>query len=155
MSLARAKLSPEGDIIRPEGSGLGKTSYGELNRERSARCEAIQTALAAGGVASTISDDILAEMWAKFCGFAAAATIAALIRARAGEIASAVRVQPLSTWSSKNARGSRQQRDIRRRRKWGTSFEECSPAPARPMAPRSYGISRTAAGPRASIQSAT
>jgi 2-dehydropantoate 2-reductase len=28
-------------------------------------------------------------MWAKFCGFAAAATIAALIRARAGEIAAA------------------------------------------------------------------
>jgi 2-dehydropantoate 2-reductase len=89
MSLVRAELSPGGDIIRPEGSGLGKTSYGELNRERSARCEAIQTALAAGGVVSTISDDILAEMWAKFCGFATAATIAALIRARAGEIASA------------------------------------------------------------------
>ena len=89
MSLVRAELSPEGDIIRPEGSGLGETSYGELNRERSARSEAIPTALAAGFVASTISDDILAEMWAKFCGFAAAATIAALTRARAGEIASA------------------------------------------------------------------
>jgi hypothetical protein len=33
MSLVRAELSPEGDIIRPEGSGLG--------------CEAIQTALGA------------------------------------------------------------------------------------------------------------
>jgi dihydropyrimidinase len=40
-------LSPEGEVIRSEGSGLGKTSYGELNRKRSARCEAIQTALAA------------------------------------------------------------------------------------------------------------
>ena len=88
MSLVRAELSAEGDIRRPEGSGVGKTSYGELNGERSARCEAIQAALAAGGVASTLSDDILAEMWAKFCGFAAAATIAALIRVRAGEIAS-------------------------------------------------------------------
>ena len=87
MSLVRAELSPEGDIVRPEGSGLGKTSYGELNRERSARCEAIRTAFAAGGVAGTICDDILAEMWSKFCGFAAVATIAALIRARAGEIA--------------------------------------------------------------------
>jgi 2-dehydropantoate 2-reductase len=85
----RAELSPEGDIIRPAGSGVGKTSFGELSGERSTCCEAIQTAFAAGGAASTVSNDILAEMCAKFCGFAAAATIAALIRAGAGEIAAA------------------------------------------------------------------
>jgi 2-dehydropantoate 2-reductase len=43
-SLVRAELSSEGDIIRPEGSSLGKTSYGELNREHYVRCEAIQPA---------------------------------------------------------------------------------------------------------------
>jgi 2-dehydropantoate 2-reductase len=49
----------------------------------------IQTALAAGGVSSTVSDNIVAEMWAKFCAFAANATISTLTRARSGEIAAA------------------------------------------------------------------
>jgi 2-dehydropantoate 2-reductase len=81
-------VTPEGDIARM-GFGTGQTSFGELNGERSARCEAIQAALAAGGIASTISGNIVADMWAKFYGMAAAAAISTLIGARAGEIAAA------------------------------------------------------------------
>jgi 2-dehydropantoate 2-reductase len=79
-------VTPEGDIAVP-GYGTGQTSFGELTGQRSARCEAIRSALAAGGVESTISGDIVAEMWAKFCGVGAAAAVAALTRARAGEVA--------------------------------------------------------------------
>ena len=55
----------------------------------SARCEEIQRALAAGGVESTVSNDIVAEMWEKFSGFVAVAAIASLTRGRAGEVAAA------------------------------------------------------------------
>lgn len=81
-------VAPGGEIAVP-GHGARQTSFGELTGERSARCEAIQAALAAGGVASTVSDDIVAEMWAKFCGMATNATISTLMRARAGAIAAA------------------------------------------------------------------
>ena len=80
--------SAEGDISVP-GHGHQQTLFGELNGEHSPRCEAIRTALAAGGVASTISDNILAEMWAKFSGFAGATAVSVLTRARAGEVAAA------------------------------------------------------------------
>jgi len=79
-------LTPEGDILKP-GVGKGQTSFGELTGERSLRCEEIGAALIAGGVQATISDNIVAEMWAKFTGIAAAAAISTLTRARAGEIA--------------------------------------------------------------------
>src|SRR5271166_81209 len=57
--------TPEGDIVRP-GVGAWQTLFGELAGERSGRCEAIVAAFAAGGLPSTITDSILAEMWAKF-----------------------------------------------------------------------------------------
>jgi 2-dehydropantoate 2-reductase len=81
-------LTPEGDVVVP-GYGSGQTVFGELTGERSGRCEEIRAALAAGEVQSTISDNIVAEMWAKFCGMGASSTIAALARARAGEFAAA------------------------------------------------------------------
>jgi 2-dehydropantoate 2-reductase len=34
-----------------------------------------------------VSDNIIAEMWAKFCGFAGGTAVAVLTRARAGEVA--------------------------------------------------------------------
>ena len=80
--------TPQGEIIVP-GHGSGQTLFGELTGERSARCEAIHAAFSAGGVPSTLSDNIVTEMWAKFSGFAAAAAIAVLTRARAGEVAAA------------------------------------------------------------------
>jgi 2-dehydropantoate 2-reductase len=81
-------LTPEGDVV-VSGYGSGQTVFGELSGERSARCEAIRAAFAAGGIQSTISDNIAPEMWAKFCGMGASSAIAALARARAGEFAAA------------------------------------------------------------------
>jgi 2-dehydropantoate 2-reductase len=78
--------NPDGVIVRP-GIGAWQTSFGELTGERSVRCEAIHAAFAAGGVPTEISEGIVAEMWAKFSGFAGATAIAVLTRARAGEIA--------------------------------------------------------------------
>jgi 2-dehydropantoate 2-reductase len=80
--------TPEGEIVRP-GVGAWQTLFGELTGERSARCEEIGAAFAAGAVPSTITHTILAEMWAKFSGFAGASAIAVLTRARAGEVAAA------------------------------------------------------------------
>jgi 2-dehydropantoate 2-reductase len=85
-TFANCWLSPEGDIIRRAG-GPDQTSFGELTGERSTRCEVIQRALAEGGAASTVSENIIAELWAKFYAVAVVATIAALSRAPAGEIA--------------------------------------------------------------------
>jgi len=76
------------EIVRP-GVGPMQTSFGELTGERSRRCEAIQAALIAGGVPCTLSDNIVAEMWDKFSGFAGGTAVAVLIRGRAGEVARA------------------------------------------------------------------
>ena len=85
-TFANCWLSPDGDVTRRAG-GPDQTSFGELTGERSGRCEAIQRALTAGGAASTVSENIIGELWAKFYGFVVVATIAALTRAPAGEIA--------------------------------------------------------------------
>jgi 2-dehydropantoate 2-reductase len=80
-----AVLTAEGDIVLP-GAGLMQTTFGELGGERSPRCEEIDAAFAAAGVPATLSQSILAEMWAKFSGMAATCAIAALMRARSGEV---------------------------------------------------------------------
>ena len=85
-TFANCWLSPEGDIIRRPG-GSDQTSFGELTGEHSTRCEAIQLALGAGGAASTVSENIIGELWAKNFAFVVVAAIAALTRAPAGEIA--------------------------------------------------------------------
>jgi len=86
MMIVGAALTEDGEIVMT-GHGTGQTVFGEFAGERSARCELIGAALAAGGVQSTVSNDIVADMWAKFCGMAANVAIATLTRARAGEIA--------------------------------------------------------------------
>jgi 2-dehydropantoate 2-reductase len=85
-TFANCWLSPEGDIIRRVG-GPDQTSFGELSGEHSTRCEGIHRALAAGGAASTVSENIIGELWAKHFAFVVVAAIAALTRAPAGEIA--------------------------------------------------------------------
>jgi 2-dehydropantoate 2-reductase len=105
--------TPEGDIS-VAGHATEQTSFGELTGEHSSRCEAIRAVLAAGGTPSTVSDHIVAEMWAKFSGFAAAAAIAVLTRARAGEAPRHPPGQVSSPRLSTNAPGSRLARDIRR-----------------------------------------
>jgi 2-dehydropantoate 2-reductase len=89
VTLFSVVLTPEGDILVPGHGNTGQTSIGELSGERSARCEQIAGAFVAGGVPATISNNIVAEMWAKFSAFAGAAAISTLTRARAGEIAAA------------------------------------------------------------------
>jgi len=86
MVIVGAALTPEGDIVLL-GQGTGQTVFGELTGERSARCEGIRAALAAGGVESTVSENIVTEMWTKFGGMAINVAVATLTRARAGEVA--------------------------------------------------------------------
>jgi 2-dehydropantoate 2-reductase len=86
VALVNGELSPEGEI-KNRFVAPNHLSFGELGGERSARVLAIHQAFAAGGVPNTVSDDILAEMWAKFSIYGAAALIATLSRGRAGEVA--------------------------------------------------------------------
>ncbi len=88
MTTVAVARSPDGDVIRLPGTP-DTTRFGELTGEPTARCAEIRRASAAGGVPSTVSDSIVAEMWVKLFGFAAIASIATLTRARAGEIAAA------------------------------------------------------------------
>jgi 2-dehydropantoate 2-reductase len=81
-----AILTAEGDIVLP-GAGMMQTTFGELTGERSPRCEQIDAAFRAAEVPATLSENILTEMWAKFSGMAATCAVAALLRARAGEVA--------------------------------------------------------------------
>ena len=64
-TIANCWLSPEGDVIRRAGNP-DQTSFGELTGERSTRCEEIQRALAAGGAANTVSENIVAEIGRSF-----------------------------------------------------------------------------------------
>jgi 2-dehydropantoate 2-reductase len=88
VGMVNGELTPEGAIAFRLAAD-NHISFGELDGQRSGRCEAIHAAFAAGGVPSAVSDGILAEMWGKFCGYAAAATLATLTRGRAGEVAAA------------------------------------------------------------------
>jgi 2-dehydropantoate 2-reductase len=86
VSMVNAHLSPSGEITR-FAEFPGRIVLGELDGSDSARVAAIAEALDKGGMASTVSARIYAEMWEKFAAFAAIATIATLTRARAGEVA--------------------------------------------------------------------
>jgi 2-dehydropantoate 2-reductase len=86
MTIVSGALTPEGDVVRNPGTP-DNTAFGELNGVPSARCQAIHDAFMAGGVPTRISDQIVAEMWSKFAGFASNALIASLTRGRTGEIA--------------------------------------------------------------------
>jgi len=88
VGMVNAELSPEG-VVAFRLAADTHISYGELDGQHSGRCEEIRAAFAAGGVPNAVSDRILAEMWGKFCGYAAVATLATLTRARSGEVAAA------------------------------------------------------------------
>jgi len=87
-TLANCWLSPEGDVVRRAGNP-DQTAFGELTGGPSMRSEVIQQALTAGGAASSVSENIVGELWAKYSAFVAVATIAALTRVPGGEIAAA------------------------------------------------------------------
>jgi 2-dehydropantoate 2-reductase len=82
LGMVNGELTPEG-VIAFRLAADNHISFGELDGQLSGRCEDIRTAFATGGVPSTVSDRIMAEMWGKFCGYAVAATLATLTRARA------------------------------------------------------------------------
>lgn len=86
VSMVNAHLSPSGEITR-FAEFPGRIVLGELDGRVSARCEEIARAFEQGGMASTVSPRIDAEMWEKFATYAAIATIATLTRARAGAVA--------------------------------------------------------------------
>ena len=88
VGMINAELSPEGAVAFRLAMD-NHISFGELDGQRSARCLGIHRAFAAGDVRAAVSDRIVPEMWAKFCGYAAIATLATLTRARAGEVAAA------------------------------------------------------------------
>lgn len=88
VGMVNAELSPEGAIAFRLAADP-HISFGELDGERSGRCEEISAAFAAGGVPNAVSNRIVAEMWVKLYGYAAAAAVATLTRARAGEVAAA------------------------------------------------------------------
>jgi 2-dehydropantoate 2-reductase len=86
LTAVNAVLEPNGDVVQTPVR-IDMTALGELNGERSARCAEIQHAFTAAGMPMTLSDNIIAFMWAKFFAFAAIATLSTLTRARAGAIA--------------------------------------------------------------------
>jgi 2-dehydropantoate 2-reductase len=88
LTAVNAALTPTGDIVQSPLK-IDMTAFGELSGELSERCLAIQHAFAAGGMNTSVSDAIMASMWAKFVGFCGIAAIATLCRSRAGAIAEA------------------------------------------------------------------
>ena len=88
LGMVNGELTPEG-VIAFRLAADNHISFGELDGQPSGRCEEIRAAFDAGGVPSAVSERIVAEMWGKLCGYAVAATVATLTRARAGEVAAA------------------------------------------------------------------
>lgn len=86
VTAVNAVLEADGDIVQSPLK-IDMTVFGELSGERSARCTAIQQAFTAAGLSATVSDDVMASMWAKLVGFASIAAVSTLTRARAGLIA--------------------------------------------------------------------
>jgi len=86
LTAVNAVLAPNGDVVQSPVK-IDMTAFGELSGERSTRCAEIQKAFTAGGLPGTVSDDIIAFMWAKLFAFACIAAVATLTRARAGVIA--------------------------------------------------------------------
>jgi 2-dehydropantoate 2-reductase len=83
-----AALMPDGDIVQSPVR-VDLTAFGELDGTLSGRCLALQAAFAAGNMKVGASADIMASMWAKVVAFASSATIATLMRSRAGAISRA------------------------------------------------------------------
>lgn len=85
LTAVNAILTPEGEVVQSPVR-IDMTGFGELDATVSERCLALQKAFAAGGMKADASANIMASMWAKFVGFTSIASIATLMRARAGAI---------------------------------------------------------------------
>jgi 2-dehydropantoate 2-reductase len=86
LTFINAALAADGSI-QQSALKVNTTAIGELDRRISPRCREIANALGAGGLPTSVSDDITGLMWNKLFGFACSATIATSTRTRAGSIA--------------------------------------------------------------------
>lgn len=86
VTAVNAVLAANGDVVQSPVR-IDMTALGEPRGRGSARCAEIQRAFTAAGLPTTVSDDIIAFMWAKFFAFACIATVATLTRSRAGVVA--------------------------------------------------------------------
>jgi 2-dehydropantoate 2-reductase len=82
-----AMLRPDGVIVNPDP--LNRIIFGERDRSRSARVQAIADAFAKTSVEWKLSDDIEHDLWQKICFLCALASCTCLFRANVGEIVSA------------------------------------------------------------------
>jgi 2-dehydropantoate 2-reductase len=62
-------------------------SYGELDRKKTPRIEAVHRVFSGAGFETSISEDILRDMWQKWVWLATLGTITCLLRGNVGEIA--------------------------------------------------------------------
>lgn len=84
LTVINAALLPDGTIQQTPGVRVNMNLIGELDGHKSSRCEAIKSALDAGGIPVDVVDDIIERMWNKFFGWACIATISSLTRAPTG-----------------------------------------------------------------------
>ena len=75
--------------IRPtlHGSGGQKTIFGEIRGGGSKRCDGILEAMKINMPDTSISNNILKEIWAKLSGAGPSFAVASLLQARAGQVA--------------------------------------------------------------------
>jgi 2-dehydropantoate 2-reductase len=85
LTAVNASLLPDG-TIQQSALRVNMNILGELAGGGSARCSAIQSALAAGGIPADISPNIISQMRDKMFGYCVSATITSLTRARAGTV---------------------------------------------------------------------
>jgi len=86
LTIINAALMSDGTIQQSQ-LRINVTMIGELDGQMSKRCAAIKAALEAGDTSVQVVDNIIVMMWEKFFGFVCNATMASLIRSRAGVIA--------------------------------------------------------------------
>lgn len=79
-----ATLSPAGEVLHLNRTH--KLAFGELDRSRSPRCEALAAVMAEAKFDSVCSDDIGLDLWEKFVFLAALAAMTCLMRAAVGTI---------------------------------------------------------------------
>lgn len=79
-----------GEVTRPgvitHTAELDMLLFGEADGAQSARCEALRDALAEAGTTPVIADNIIHELWSKFCGQSTLASLTTLTRLDIGPL---------------------------------------------------------------------
>jgi 2-dehydropantoate 2-reductase len=87
LAIISTTLDPQGRIVHLNDWHL--IAFGERDRARSARIEAVAAALSGAGFDAQLSNNIVQEMWDKWVFIAATAGITCLMRAAVGDIVAA------------------------------------------------------------------